>query len=120
MESIGPLGHKGASEKCQGEAHVQRGGHLNKIPEGNAVLWRGKAADPTVERGHKMPLTRPLTEPPHGKEALHHHHLLTTGALWRETFQDPARGEYQTSACPLHGQNRIMAIRSTLGERDLI
>uniref|UniRef100_A0A8D3ALI4 Serine/arginine repetitive matrix protein 2-like n=1 Tax=Scophthalmus maximus TaxID=52904 RepID=A0A8D3ALI4_SCOMX len=38
------------------------------------------AADPTVERGHKMSLTSSLSDLPRGK-GVHHHHRPTTGAL---------------------------------------
>ncbi|CAG5874280.1 unnamed protein product [Menidia menidia] len=54
MDSTVPLGHREAQERCMGGARVQRGGRLNKTPGGSVVLQRGRAADPTVERGHKM------------------------------------------------------------------
>ncbi len=89
------------------------GGHLSKTPGVSVVQWRGRAADPTVERGHKMSLTCPLSDPPHGKEA-HHHHPPTTGALRRGNWQDPARGGFQTSMT----LQWSMAIQNNPGETD--
>lgn len=94
------------------------GGHLNKTPGGSEILWRGRAADPTVERGHKMCLTCPLTDPPHGKE-VHHHHPPTTGVLRRGKWHHPARGGYPTSACLRQTPNCSIAVWSTPEERDL-
>lgn len=93
------------------------GGHLSKTPGASVVPWRGRVADPTVERGHKMCLTHLLTDPLHGKEA-HHLHPLTTGALRRGKWQDPARGGYQTSACPPRTQHWSMAMQNRSGEWD--
>ncbi|CAB1421255.1 unnamed protein product [Pleuronectes platessa] len=118
MESTGPLGHRGAPERCMGEARVQRGGHLSKTPGGSVVQWRGRAADPTVEREHKMSLTSSLSDPPHGKE-VHHSHRPTTGALRKGRGLDPARGGYLMIACPPQTLHQIMAIINLPGESDL-
>lgn len=54
MESTGPLGHRGAPERCMGEAHVQRGtgvkqqSQLGKIVKREAWSW----LSPHSHRGH--------------------------------------------------------------------
>lgn len=93
------------------------GGHQSKTPGVSVVQGRGRAADPTVERGHKMCLTHPLSDPPLGEE-VHHRHPPTSGALRRGKWQDPARDGYQTSACPPQTPLWNMAIQNTPGERD--
>lgn len=94
------------------------GGHLIKTPGGSVVRWRDRAADPTVERGLKMPLTCPHSDLPHGKEA-HHHRHLTTGALRRGRWQELARGVFRTPACPLQTLHKSTVIKNVPGERDL-
>lgn len=92
------------------------GGHLSKTPGVSVVQWRGRAADPTVERGHTMSLTCPLSDPPHGKQ-VHHRQPPTTVALRRGKCPDPVREGYQTSACPLQTLEWSIAIQNTPGER---
>lgn len=92
------------------------GGHPSKIRGISAAQTRGRAADLTVESGHKMCHTTPLSDPLLGKEA-RHHHLPTTGALRRGKWQDSAKGGYQTSVQP-QTLIWIMAIQNTPGERD--
>lgn len=41
MESIGPLGHRGAPERCQGEAHVQRGTSTKHHPKLGKIMSGG-------------------------------------------------------------------------------
>lgn len=90
------------------------GGHPSNTPGVSVVPWRGRAAGPTVERGHKMCLTCPLLEPLHGKD---HHSHPTIGALRRGKRQDPARGRFQTSACPPQMLPWSLATQSAPGER---
>lgn len=93
------------------------GGHLSKTPGGSVAQERGRPADPTVERGHKMSFTCPLSDPPHGRE-VHHLHPPTTGAHRRGKWQDPTRGGYPRSACPPQTIHWSLAIQNTPGEGD--
>lgn len=68
------------------------GGHQSNIRGDSVVQWRGRTAGPTVERGHKKSLIRPLSDP-HGKE-VRHSHPPTAGALRTDISWDPARGGY--------------------------
>lgn len=94
------------------------GGHLNKSPDGSVVLWRGRAADPTVERGDRMSLANPLTDPPHGEEATFHR-PPSSGAPRKGKGCHHARGGFQTSVCRLQTLQLSMALWNTPEGRDL-
>lgn len=70
------------------------GGHQSNSRGGSVVQWRGRAAGPTVERGHMKSLISSLSDP-HGKE-VHHSHPPTAGALKTDSWC-PARGGYAMS-----------------------